>query len=51
MDESLSALVLGFLFFGGAFFVVKFCSGRMARKDDYQPRVLRVLSEVRRPPA
>jgi sigma-E factor negative regulatory protein RseC len=47
MDESLSALVLGFLFFGGAFFIVKFCSSRMAGKDDYQPKVLRVLSATK----
>jgi sigma-E factor negative regulatory protein RseC len=51
MDESLSALILGFLFFGGAFFIVKFWSSRMARKDDYQPVVLRVLSEVKCPSA
>lgn len=50
MDESLSALILGLLFFGGAFFVVKSCSGRMAKKGDYQPKVLRVLSEAKGPP-
>jgi sigma-E factor negative regulatory protein RseC len=47
MDESLSALILGFLFFAGAFFIVKFCSGKMARKDDYQPKILRVLSAAK----
>lgn len=50
MDESLSALIVGFLFFGIAFFVVKFCSGRMAKKDDYQPKVLRVLTAAKCPP-
>jgi sigma-E factor negative regulatory protein RseC len=47
MDESLSALVLGFLFFAGAFFIVKFCSGKMAKKGDYQPKVLRIISAAK----
>jgi sigma-E factor negative regulatory protein RseC len=46
-DESLSALILGFLFFGGAFFIVKNCSNRMAGTGDYQPKVLRVLSPAK----
>lgn len=50
-DESLSALILGALFFAGAFFTIKFCSGRMAGKDDYQPRVLRVITAAKGPPA
>ena len=49
-DESLTALIFGFLFFAGAFFIVKACSGRMAKKGDYQPKVLRVLSTAKYPP-
>lgn len=49
MDESLSALVLGFLFFAGAFFIVKFCSGKMARTGSYQPKVLRILFAAKSP--
>lgn len=43
-DESLTSLISGGLFFAGAFFIVKFCSNRMAEKGSYQPKVLRVLS-------
>lgn len=47
LDESLSALVLGFLFFIGAFFIVKFYSGKMARTGDYRPKVLRIISAAK----
>jgi sigma-E factor negative regulatory protein RseC len=50
IDESLAALILGFLFFAGAFFIIKACSGRMARKGDYRPKVLRILSAAKCPP-
>lgn len=44
VDESLLSLVFGFLFFIGAFFVIKFHSGRMARKETYRPKILRIIS-------
>lgn len=43
-DESLTALIFGALLFLISFFVIKSRSNRMARKEDYQPRVLRILS-------
>lgn len=51
MDESLPALITGALFFIGAFFIIKTSSSRMAKKDDYQPKVLRVLSAAKCPSA
>ena len=51
IDESLLSLILGLLFFGGAFFIIKFGSNRMAKQDDYRPIVLRILSTTKIPPA
>jgi len=48
VEESLLSLILGLLFFGGAFFVVKSRSNQMAQKDAYQPKVLRILSMASR---
>jgi positive regulator of sigma E activity len=42
------SLILGLLFFGGAFFVVKSRSNQMAQKEAYQPEVLRILSMASR---
>ncbi len=50
VDESLSALIAGTLFFIGAFFVVKSCSNKMAKKEIYQPKVLKILSAERHSP-
>lgn len=44
LDESLSSLFMGVLFFLGAFFVIKSRSNRMAEKEAYQPKVFRLLS-------
>lgn len=49
MDESLSALMMGVVFFAGAFFIVKFCGARMAEKGNYQPVVLRIVSSADHP--
>ena len=51
VDESLLSLILGLLFFLGAFFIVKSRSNRMAQQDAYQPKVLRILSAAKFPPA
>ena len=50
VDESLMALILGLLFFGGAFFFIKYRSSRMAQRDDYRPVVQRILSVAKSPP-
>lgn len=49
VDESLLSLVLGALFFLGAFFIIKSRSNRMAQKDTYQPIVLRILTATKPP--
>jgi len=49
MDESLSALLLGALFFAGSFFIVKAFGKRMAGKVEYHPKILRVLSASKCP--
>lgn len=49
VDESLLSLILGLLFFGGAFFIIKSRSGRMAQQGGYQPEITRILSEAKSP--
>lgn len=43
MDQSLASMLVGAVFFVGAFFAVRSMGARMAKKDIYQPRVLRIL--------
>lgn len=50
VDESLLSLIMGFLFFGAAFFIVKFQSNRMAKQDAYQPVIFRILSSEKSSP-
>ncbi len=50
MDESLLSLIFGLLFFGVAFFIIKFRSNRMAQREDYQPVIFRILSAAKTPP-
>ncbi len=43
LDESLTALLTGSGFFLLAFFVVRFRGNRMARQENYRPRLVRIL--------
>jgi sigma-E factor negative regulatory protein RseC len=43
MDPSGFSAVIGFLFFGGAVIFVKTKGNQMAEKDDYQPKIIRIL--------
>jgi sigma-E factor negative regulatory protein RseC len=49
-DESLLSLLLGLLFFGGAFLIIKYQGNRMAKQDSYQPKILQILSARQSPP-
>ncbi|MCG8632530.1 MAG: SoxR reducing system RseC family protein [Desulfobacterales bacterium] len=44
MDESASAMVVGFLFFGAAFLVVRKKQAAMSGKDEYKPFLVRKKS-------
>jgi sigma-E factor negative regulatory protein RseC len=43
MDPSGFSAVIGFLFFGGAVVFVKTKGNQMAEKDEYQPKIIRIL--------
>jgi sigma-E factor negative regulatory protein RseC len=43
MDPSVFSAVIGFLFFGGAVVFVKTKGNQMAEKDEYQPKIIRIL--------
>jgi sigma-E factor negative regulatory protein RseC len=43
MDPSVFSAVVGFLFFGGAIVFVKTKGNQMAEKDEYQPKIIRIL--------
>jgi sigma-E factor negative regulatory protein RseC len=43
VDPSLLSALLGFVSFGVAFFLIRFTHLRMARKECYRPRIVRIL--------
>jgi sigma-E factor negative regulatory protein RseC len=43
MDSSVSSAIIGFLFFGGAVVFVVAKGNKMAKKDEYQPKIVRIL--------
>jgi sigma-E factor negative regulatory protein RseC len=43
IDSSVSSAIIGFLFFGGAVFFVKSKGNQMGQKDEYQPKIIRIL--------
>jgi sigma-E factor negative regulatory protein RseC len=43
IDSSVLSAIIGFLFFGGAIVFVKTKGNRMAKKDEYQPKIVRIL--------
>jgi sigma-E factor negative regulatory protein RseC len=43
IDSSASSAIIGFLFFGGAVLFVKTKGNQMAEKNEYQPKIIRIL--------
>lgn len=43
MDSSAFSAIIGFLFFGGAVVFVRTRGNQMAKKDEYQPKIIRIL--------
>ena len=44
MDPSTLSLLTGLLFFLMAFVIVRLRSNRMGQKDEYRPRIIRIIS-------
>jgi sigma-E factor negative regulatory protein RseC len=44
-DSSISSAIGGFLFFGLSVLFVKSKGNRMARKDEYRPKIIRILGQ------
>ncbi|MDO9567087.1 MAG: SoxR reducing system RseC family protein [Candidatus Desulfaltia sp.] len=42
-DQSISAILVGFLFLFAAFFFVKIKGNKMSKKDQYRPKIIRIL--------
>ncbi|MEW6673192.1 MAG: SoxR reducing system RseC family protein [Thermodesulfobacteriota bacterium] len=43
VDATILSVVCGFLFFGLAFGLIRLRGNRLAQKDEYRPRVIRIL--------
>jgi sigma-E factor negative regulatory protein RseC len=43
MNSSLLSAIIGFLFFGGSVFFVRSKGNQMSKKDEYQPKIVRIL--------
>ena len=44
MDPSMLSLLTGLLFFLAAFVIVRLRSNRMGEKDEYRPRIVRIIN-------
>ena len=42
-DQSIFSIVVGFLFLFAAFFFVKTKGNKMSKKDEYKPKIIRIL--------
>ena len=42
-DQSIFSIVVGFLFLFAAFFFVKAKGNKMSKKDEYKPKIIRIL--------
>ena len=43
---SASAVIFGILFFMLAFVIIKFRSNKLAKRDDYRPKIIRILKKA-----
>jgi len=43
MDSSIFSAIVGFLFFGGSIVFIRTKGNKMAQKDEYQPKIVRIL--------